>query len=121
MAGRLEALHGVLALPRRLVGVFGTIVEIAALPVLHPRQHLPLGRAIARELVRDQHPRDVGAALEQLAEEFLGRRFVPAALDQDVEDVAVLIDSAPEIMALPVRSRILILLSNTHALDHARF
>ncbi len=85
------------------------------------RQALAFGGTIAGELVRDQHARDIRTAREYLAEELLGSGFVAAALNQDIQDVAVLIDRPPQVVLLSIRSRILILLSNTHALDLARF
>ena len=54
MAGGLEALHDPLTLAGRLVGILGAVVQIAALAVLHTRQHLALGRAITGELVGDE-------------------------------------------------------------------
>src|SRR5688500_2814972 len=97
---RLKSLHPPFPLAGRLVGVFRTVIQIAVLAVLHARQDLPLGRAIAFELVRDDHPRNVLAALEQLAEECLGCVLVPPSLDQDIQYMTVLIDRPPEIMAL---------------------
>jgi hypothetical protein len=60
------------------------------LAVLHARQDFPLGRAVAFELIRDDHPWHVGQALEQLAEELLRGLFVAPALHQDIEDIVVL-------------------------------
>jgi hypothetical protein len=54
----LKPLHAPFPLAGRLVGVLGTVVEIAMLAVFHPRQHLPLRRAIALELVCDEHTGD---------------------------------------------------------------
>ncbi len=85
LAGRLETLHGMLTVARGLVRVFGAIVEIAAPAMLHARQHLTLGRPITGQLVRDEHAWDIGAALEQLAEELLRGRLIPPALDQDIQ------------------------------------
>ncbi len=102
MAGRLEALHRVFTFARWLVGVFGPVVQVAALAVFHTGQYLPLGSAVTGELVGDEHAWDIRAALEQLAEELLGGTLVPAVLDQDVEDMAILVDGAPEVMALPI-------------------
>jgi len=42
--------------------------------------------------------RDVEELLEQRAEEFLGGGFVPATPDQEVEDGAVLVDGAPQVV-----------------------
>ncbi len=57
---RLKALHPPFPLAGRLVGVFRTVIQIAVLAVLHARQDLPLGRAIAFQLIRDDDPRRIG-------------------------------------------------------------
>ncbi len=95
MAGRLKALHHALALPGGLVGVLGTIIQVPALAMFHTREHLPLSSAVARQFVGDEDARHVGTALQELAEELEGRTFVPAALDEDIQDVPVLIDGPP--------------------------
>jgi hypothetical protein len=73
MGGGLEPPHGQCPLTRRLVGVLRTIVHIAVLPVFHARQDLPLGGFVALELIGDDHPWDIPAPFEELAEELLGR------------------------------------------------
>jgi hypothetical protein len=85
---------------RRLVGVFGTIVQIAVVLMFHTGQCHALGGAVALELVGDDHPWYVGQALEQLPEEFLSRMLVPPILDQNIEDMAILIDGPPEVVSL---------------------
>ena len=100
MACRLEAPHDPLPLARRLVGVFRPVIEVPVLPMLHARQYFPLGRAIAFELVRDDHPRNIPAALEQLTEEFLGGVLVPPTLDQDIQHMTVLIHRPPQVVTL---------------------
>jgi hypothetical protein len=82
--------------------VFATVIEVATLPVLHPRQNLALSRTITLELVRDDHPWHVLQALEQLAKELLGGVLVAPALHQDIQHVVVLVDSAPQVMALAI-------------------
>src|SRR4029450_2126781 len=91
-----------LPLARRPMGVLTAVVEIATLAMLHPGQDVPFGRAVALQLIRNDHARDIPQALEQLAKELLGRVLVAAALHQNVEDVILLVDSAPQVMALPV-------------------
>ncbi len=59
-------------------------------------------RAVAPQLVGDDDTWYVLQALQQLAEEPLGRLLVPAALDQDVQDVAILVYSTPQIMILAI-------------------
>jgi hypothetical protein len=81
------------------MGVLRAVIEIPVLAVLHARQDLPLGRTIAFELVRNDHPRHILAALEQLTEEFLGRVLVPLTLDQNIQDMTVLIHCPPQIVA----------------------
>jgi hypothetical protein len=82
------------------VGVFRPIVQIAVLPVFHARQYLPLGGLVAFELIGDDHPWDIPAAFEELAEERLRGVLVPPALHQDIEDMTILIDGPPEIVPL---------------------
>ena len=82
-----------------MVRILGAVIEIPVLAVLHPRQHLLFCGTIAFELVRDDDPRNILAALEQLAEEFLGRVFVPQPLDQDIQDMTVLIHRPPQVVA----------------------
>jgi hypothetical protein len=66
------------------------------------RPEIPLCRAVALQLVRDEHPWHVGQALEQLPEEFLGGVLVPPTLDQYIQDVAVLIHGPPQIVPFAV-------------------
>src|SRR5262245_998779 len=82
--------------------VLTAVVAIAALAMLHPWQYLALRRTVALQLVRNDDPRHVLQALQQLAEKLLRCLLIPSALDQDIEHVIVLIHSAPQVMALPV-------------------
>jgi hypothetical protein len=70
------------------------------LAMFHTREDLPLGCAIAAELIRDDDARDVRQPFQQPAEESLGRSLVSPALHQDIKHVAVLIHRPPEIMVL---------------------
>src|SRR5262249_14844034 len=78
------------------------VIEIAALAMLHPGQDVLFGRAVALQLIRNDDARDIPQALEQLAKKLLRGLLVAAALHQNVEDMIVLVDSAPQVMALPV-------------------
>jgi hypothetical protein len=71
MTRRFEPLHAPLTLACRLMGVLRAVVEIAVLTVFHTWEYFPLRRAIAFELVCDEHPRDVSQPFEQLAEKLL--------------------------------------------------
>src|SRR5262245_34548715 len=94
----LEPLHTRLPLPRGPMRILTAVIEISTLPMFHPRKDLALGRAVALELIGDDHARDVLQPLEQLAEKLLGGFLVPATLHQDVEDGILLIHRAPQIM-----------------------
>ena len=84
------------------MGVLTAVVEVTTLPVFDPRQDLPFRRAVALQLVGDDHPWHVLQSLEQLTKELLGGFFIPAALHQNVEDVVVLVDSTPQGMAFAI-------------------
>src|SRR5215470_5648326 len=84
------------------MGVLTPIIEIAALTVLHAREHLALRRAITFELIGNDHAWDVEQAFEGLAEELLGRLLITPPLDEDIEDGVVLNHRAPQVMALTV-------------------
>jgi hypothetical protein len=84
------------------VGVLRAVVEVPVLAMFHPRKYLLLRGPIAFQLVRDDHPRYVGQSLQQLAEELLGRFLVSAALHENIQDVAILIDGPPQILARTV-------------------
>jgi hypothetical protein len=100
MTGGFEPLHAPLALPRRPMGVLTPVVERAALAMFHSGEYLALGGPVAFELIRDEHPWHVRELLEQLAEELLRGAFVPPTLHEDIEDIPILIDGAPQIVAL---------------------
>ncbi len=72
--------------------------------MLHAWQYLSFRCSIATELVCDDHPWYVLAALEQLAEELLSCTLVAAALYQDIQHVALLVYCPPEIVSIPVGS-----------------
>src|SRR5215471_13277708 len=99
MTRRLQPLHTILTLTRGTMGMLTPVVQIATLAVFDPGQDLSFGRAVALQLIRDDDPRDISQALEQLAKELLRRVLIAPALDQNVEDVVVLVDSAPQGMA----------------------
>ncbi len=86
-----EPLHPPFPLARWLVGVFRAIVEVAVLAMFHTREDVLLRRAVTFQLIRDDHPRDVSQPLEQFAEELLGGFLIPAALDQNIEHVALVL------------------------------
>src|SRR5688572_24037208 len=58
---------------------------------------LRLSGTVRPQLVGHEHGRCKALLLDQLSHELHGCGFVPALLDQDVEHLALLIDSPPEI------------------------
>jgi hypothetical protein len=99
VARRVEPLHAPLPLAGRLVGVFRPVVQLPGLPMLNAGQHLAPGRAIARQLIRDDDPWDIRQSLEQLAKELLGCLLVAPTLPDNVEDLPCLIHGPPQVMA----------------------
>jgi hypothetical protein len=85
-----------------LVEVLHAVVEVPVLAMFHPRKYLLLGRAVAFQLVGDDHPRHIGQPLPQLAEELLRRLLVAAALHQNIENVPALVNGAPEVIPLAI-------------------
>jgi hypothetical protein len=96
LAGGFEPLHLPLASSRRLARILGPVVEPFVAAVLDPGHQFFLRRGIARQLVRDQHPRRPHLLLQELAQQALGRLLVAPALHQHVEHEAVLVDRPPQ-------------------------
>jgi hypothetical protein len=71
LTDELEPPHGTFPLTGGMMGIFGAIIQVAVLPMLHTGEDLPCGRAIARQLIGDDHSGHVLAPFQQLAEEAL--------------------------------------------------
>src|SRR5215216_6638180 len=84
------------------MGIFRPIVESLVLPVLHSWQQLLFGCPIAGQFIGDQHPWHVLTSLEQLAKELLGCSLVTPTLHQNVQHIALLIDSTPEVVEFAI-------------------
>src|SRR5438067_9507719 len=95
---RLEPLRDPLSASGRLMGVFGPVIETLVLTMLDPGHDLPLGSGVA--LQRDEHTRGSTLLLEELAEQAFGGLLVAPALDENIENEAVLVDGTPEPMLL---------------------
>ena len=100
LTGRFEPSHVPLALPCGLVGDFGAIVFVSVRAVRDGRHDRSVRSPVAAQLVGDQPPRLMLLALQQLAKKTCGSPAVATRLDEDIEDVALLIDGAPEIVPL---------------------
>ena len=98
---RFEPLHDPFSASGRLMRVFGPVIETLVLAMLDPGHDLPLGRGVALELVGDEHTRGSTVLLEELAEQAFGGLLVAPALNQDIENEAVLVDGTPEPMLFP--------------------
>jgi hypothetical protein len=81
--------------------IFGPVIEALVLPMLDPGHDLPLGSGVAPQLVGDEHTRCSTLRLEEFAEQAFGGPLVAAALDENIENKAVLVDGTPEPMLLP--------------------
>ena len=64
------------------------------------RHDHPVRGTVAPEAIGDDAAWDTAAALEQLAKEPHGGVAIPVRLEQDVDDLAVLVDGAPEVLTL---------------------
>ncbi len=95
---RLESPHGPLALARRLVGVLSPVIEVPVLPMFYTGQDLSFGGCVALQLIGNHHARHIRQALQQLAEELLRGDCIAPALHQDVQYMAVLVDSPPQVV-----------------------
>jgi hypothetical protein len=82
--------------------VFGPIVEPFMLSMLHTTQDCPLGCRIARELIGNEHTRNILTPFEQFAKKLLGRLPVPPALHQDIQHMPLLINCTPEVVKFAV-------------------
>jgi len=93
---RFEPLHDPLSSPRRLMRILRPIVQPFVLAVFHVQAHVLARCAVGVELVRDHYARRPRGLLEQLPHKPLRGGSISSALNEDVENEAVLIDGAPE-------------------------
>ena len=98
MSGRFEPSHLAFALPRRLMRNFRSIVLVLRRAVRDRWHDGAVGRRVAGKFVRDQSSRLTALPFQQLAEKARGRTPIAPGLDQDVDDVAVLVNGAPEVL-----------------------
>jgi hypothetical protein len=79
-----------------------SIVESFVLAMLYAGQDLAFRCSITLQFISDDDAWDILQLLEQFAEEAFRRFFVPPALHQDIEHVAVLINCPSEIVGFAV-------------------
>ena len=100
--GGCESTHLPLALARRMMRDLRSIVLVLPGAVNDGRHDRAVGRRIAAQLVRDQTVGRPALSFQDLAKEAHGGPAIAARLDQDVEEVAVLVDGPPEILSSAV-------------------
>jgi hypothetical protein len=99
-SSRFEPLHLALSSPHRLMRILGAIVLPESLFMRAGQPQTPERRGVGAELVGHQQLRDEALLLEQLAHQPQRRPAIAAALDQHVEDLALVVDSAPAVHPL---------------------
>ena len=97
--GGFESTHLSLALARRLMRDLRSIVLVLPGVANDGRHDRAVGRRIAAQLVRDQTVGRPALSFQDLAKEAHRGPAVAPRLDQDVEEVAVLVDGPPEILS----------------------
>lgn len=68
----------------------------------HQGYDFPMCDTVASQLVRHETERSSSLTLQELAKESSRRTPVPAGLDEDIDHIAILIHSPPEILALTI-------------------
>ena len=98
VGGRLEAPHLALPLTRRLMRNLCAVVLVSVRAMGDGRHDCSVRSPVAAQLVGDQSHGLTLLALQQLAKKACGSPAVAMRLDEDIDDVTILIDGAPEIM-----------------------
>jgi hypothetical protein len=78
--------------------ILGAIVQVPARPMTHIGQDSSLSDAMAAQPVRDEASWLVPKAAQQLLEEPLGSGAISSLLHQNIQDDAMLIDGAPQVV-----------------------
>ena len=99
LPGRFEPSHLSLALPCGLVGDFGAIVLVSVRARGDGRHDRSVRSPVAAQLVGDHSHGLTLLVLQQLTKKACGCPAVATRLDEDIEDVAIVIDGTPEIVS----------------------
>jgi len=97
-----KASHMIFLLPRGLVRHFCSIVRINMIDVCDGRHDRAMSGAIASEFVGHQPPGFSPLAFEKTVEKAFSRTLIAAALHQNINDIAVLINRTPQILPFPL-------------------
>ncbi len=81
---------------------FGTIVRVLGRVMGDQGHDVPMGDAVATQLVGHETRRFLALPLQEFPKESSRRTRVPAGLDKEVDQVTVLVDRSPQILALTV-------------------
>ena len=98
LSGRRETPHLALPLPRRLVGDLGSMVRVLISDVDHGRHHGAARGGVGAQRVGDQASRDTALGCQQRPKASDGCSPIPVRWHEDVQDVTVLVDRAPQIL-----------------------
>jgi hypothetical protein len=102
--GRFESAHLPFPLTRRLMRDFGSIVGVRFYTVSHIAEDAPYGSGVASQFVGNDAQWFSTLTAQQSSKESLCSALIPMRLDQDVDHVADLIHSTPQIVLLAVDS-----------------
>ena len=98
LSGRLEPSHLSLSLSGRLVRDLSPVVGVARCVMGHRWHHPAMRSSVAAQLVGNETPGLASLCRQQPVEEALSGEPISTRLDEDVDRVAVLVDSPPEIV-----------------------
>ncbi len=96
-ASRLEPLQFALSSSHRLVGILGAIVLPQSLLMRAGQAQVPESRAVGAEFVGNEQFRREALFLKELAHQPECSPLVAPALNQHVENLALVIDGAPQV------------------------
>jgi len=102
VASRLKAPHVSLPLTGGLVGELASIVRISASVMIRSGQDFPCGRGVALGPIGHETHRLGTLGFQCHAEEPLGGPCIASTLHEDIDDVSILVDRAPEVVDLSV-------------------
>ena len=92
--------HLTFLLPGVLVRDFCPVILVLAGSMDDGREDLSVRSGVASKLVGHELPRWPSLVFQNLAKEAFGGSPVAVACDQDIEDVAILVDRSPKVMTL---------------------
>ena len=102
LVGRFKASHLPFPLSRRLMRYRGPIVRVLACVIEHQWHYGSMCHTVATELVGNESKRLLSLTLHELPQESPRRTSVPTGLYENIDDIAILIHRAPEILTLTV-------------------